>query len=181
MSAKTTAPAGCDSEAARSMSDGVRQQMAGVKPSELFILGKIDDYGLTCAEFRLLCHIARRGDCWASLPSIATTCRMNLKTAKRAIKSLTGIKAIHRTHRNGDTLRLSLRPVDEWQPSPKEALGQNRPQGSNRAATETKTDPRGVAQKRPYKGSPSKGFPRRESQGPSSPSERKFKFNDLDL
>ncbi len=51
----------------------------------------VDDAGLTPTEFRVLAHICRRageGECWAGGQSIAASCRINLKTARRVVTDL---------------------------------------------------------------------------------------------
>jgi DNA-binding MarR family transcriptional regulator len=54
----------------------------------LFIPAWLDDYGLNPAQFRIVCHVARRGACGDSIQTISQICRMDPQTVKRAIRDL---------------------------------------------------------------------------------------------
>lgn len=59
----------------------------------IFVNSTLDDAGLDPVEFRVLAHIARRGDnrsgaAFPSIRGIAVVCRINKDTACRAINSL---------------------------------------------------------------------------------------------
>jgi DNA-binding transcriptional MocR family regulator len=65
-----------------------------------FIPSFLCDWGLDPYEFRVYCRIARRagnGQCWESIDSIATGCKMNRKTVMKAIASLLELKMIVRS------------------------------------------------------------------------------------
>jgi hypothetical protein len=53
-----------------------------------FIPAWLDDAGLTTAQFRLFCHVARRGICFETLDNIARVCRVKRRTAQLALKHL---------------------------------------------------------------------------------------------
>ncbi|WP_414553325.1 helix-turn-helix domain-containing protein [Anabaena sp. CCY 0017] len=59
------------------------------KPKNLlFIHSILDDAGLSPAEFRLICHIARRGVCYSTLAKIAEVTDMSVRTIQKTLKSL---------------------------------------------------------------------------------------------
>jgi DNA-binding MarR family transcriptional regulator len=49
----------------------------------------LDLYGLNPYEFRIYGHIARRGNCYANLKTIAAICKMSVRQAQYALKDLT--------------------------------------------------------------------------------------------
>jgi hypothetical protein len=119
-----------------------------------FIPGWLDDAGLTAAQFRVFCHLSRRGNCYESLGAMSRCCHMRRPTIQAALKDLLNLTAIIKEKRTGQTSIYTLAP------SPKQALGRNTP---TQPKTGTRTQPkRGtthLAQKRHYKGYPSKGSP----------------------
>jgi hypothetical protein len=123
-----------------------------------FIPSRLDDYGLSLAEFRLVCHVARRGICHEAIPNMARVCRMDVKTMKRCIKATVRLNILHRQFRKGETLILKLRPMEEWMPSPKDTLGVKRPD------TSPISHPNHQAQTTPHKGNPIEGNPIRGEQ-----------------
>jgi hypothetical protein len=68
-----------------------------------FIHGNLDDFGLRPHTFRVLCHVARRGQCFASIASIANTCRINADTVRKALKLLVQAKLLNVQYRKGQT------------------------------------------------------------------------------
>ncbi len=54
----------------------------------VFIHSIFDDAGLSPAEFRLICHIARRGVCYSTLAKIAEVTDMSVRTIQKTLKSL---------------------------------------------------------------------------------------------
>jgi hypothetical protein len=124
-----------------------------------FVPAKLDDYGLSLAEFRLVCHVSRRGISNEAIPNIARVCRMDTKTVKRCIKKTVRLNILHREFRRGDTLILKLRPIAEWQPSPKDTPAQTAPEVVKRPYTSPKGHPDHQAQTTPHKGNPSEGNP----------------------
>jgi hypothetical protein len=89
-----------------------------------FIPSWLDDAELTATEFRVLCHVARRGKCTASLGSMSAICRLRRPTIQRALTSLLGRGAITKDQRVGRTCLYALAPSlkEALGPSPKEAL-----------------------------------------------------------
>ena len=118
-----------------------------------FIPRQLNDYGLTLAEFRLVCHVARRGVSNEAILNIARICRMDFKTAKRCIKTTVRLNILHREYRQGRTLILKVHPISEWQPRPNGTLG------VKRSDTPPKRPPHQQDQTTPHKGNPIEGNP----------------------
>ena len=68
-----------------------------------FIHGNLDDLGLRPHPFRVYCHVARRGNCFASVATIAKTCRMNPDTVRKALKGLVNVGLLTAQYRKGET------------------------------------------------------------------------------
>ena len=74
----------------------------------------LDLYGLDPYEFRIYGHIARRGDCYANLKTIAAICKMSVRQAQYALKDLTDKKLITKIIRKGTTDRYQIADRSEW-------------------------------------------------------------------
>lgn len=81
---------------------------AALEFAPAFIHSALDDYGLTMAQFRLFCHIARRGDCYESVPKMAKHCRMREETAYAALKFLEDHSLVFVQRRQGQSSVLSI-------------------------------------------------------------------------
>jgi hypothetical protein len=127
--------------------------------SACFIHSVLDDYGLSLAEFRLVSHVSRRGNCYESIPNIARVCRMDPKTAKRCIKTIVGFKILSREFRKGRTSILKMRPMADWLPGPKDTPSQTTPEEVEGPDTPPKRHPDHPGQKTPHKGNPSEVNP----------------------
>lgn len=153
-------------------------------PGFPFIPAKLDDFGLTLAEFRLACHIARRAyssSCTSALPLMAIVCKMNRKTLQAALKRLVGFGIVRRSNCRGKTLTLTIAPPEEWgEPRPNEALAQRRTKVSKWARCEPNPSPNHLDQTRPYKGNPSEGNPIKGESPRLSVSERITLDKELD-
>lgn len=79
----------------------------------IFIHSAVDQAELDVYEFRLLCHIARRGTCFASLTTTANICKMSVRKAQSTIKSLLEKELIVEKRRDGRTNVYWLAP-DLW-------------------------------------------------------------------
>ena len=75
----------------------------GKVDNAVFIHGNLDDLGLPPHPFRVYCHVARRGQCFASVATIAKTCRMNPDTVRKALKSLVQEGLLTAQYRKGET------------------------------------------------------------------------------
>ena len=74
--------------------------------SPIITSSAVDDADLSPVEFRVLAHICRRagdGDCWAGTKSVAKVCRVNLKTARKAVSVLVEKGWVKSMTRNGQT------------------------------------------------------------------------------
>lgn len=95
-----------------------------------FIPSFLDDYGLDPYEFRIYAHILRRaggGRCWESIPNMARHCRMNEKTARRAVKRLLTLGMIASCVRQGATTEYTVTNPKQWATPTKSDPSQIRP------------------------------------------------------
>ena len=81
-----------------------------------FISSQLDDYGLSAAQFRVYCHVARRSDpsqsCFESVEHMAAVCRLEAGTVRRALQALTLRRLLHAVPRSGETtLYQPTRPL----------------------------------------------------------------------
>ncbi|OKH40152.1 helix-turn-helix domain-containing protein [[Phormidium ambiguum] IAM M-71] len=74
----------------------------------------LDLYGLSPYEFRLYAHIARRGECFASLETTAKICKMSVRKAQYALKTLEKLGLVQKTVRKGKTDIYELTPRKCW-------------------------------------------------------------------
>ena len=67
----------------------------------IFMPASVDDFGLTAAQFRVLCHLSRRAgknrECYPSAPSIARVCKLHEDTVWRCLKELEKLQFIKRS------------------------------------------------------------------------------------
>lgn len=128
--------------------------------STCFIHSVLDDYGLTQAQFRVFCRIARRGECNESAPNIARGCKMNQDTVWDAISFLEAHCLITRKHRPGHTSILTINPVSQWAtPGGKQGVTEKRGHPRNSATGYPKTGDTHPAENEGHKGNPSEGNP----------------------
>lgn len=83
----------------------------------LFIHSSLDDAKLTASEFRVFAHLSRRagdGASWASVETMATTCRLHPDTVWKALKGLEQRRMIRRETRHGKTSLIRLTAPSEW-------------------------------------------------------------------
>jgi hypothetical protein len=88
----------------------------------VFIHSRLDDYGLTPPQFRVIAHLARRagsGDAYPAVKSIARVCCLHPQTVRRALRFLFEQKLITRQSRPGRTPIYRLTPAAYWLPSPR--------------------------------------------------------------
>ena len=89
------------------------------KPSPVFIHSALDEAGLTPSEFRIFCHVARRGECFAAIETIAEICRLSKDTVRAGLKSLAMQSFLIRQPREGQTTVHKVAPIASWNPSHK--------------------------------------------------------------
>jgi len=73
------------------------------KPNAIFIHAAVDEAGLTAAQFRVLCHVGRRGECYEAVANMATHCRLHADTVRKSLKELVRLGWLHRQQRTGTT------------------------------------------------------------------------------
>lgn len=83
----------------------------------IFVHSAIDDYPLTCEEFRVYSHIARRaglGEAWPKVESVAKKCRIHTDTARRCLHNLIEYGLIAATERKGKTTLYRITRPSLW-------------------------------------------------------------------
>jgi len=80
----------------------------------IFIHADLDLYGLNPYQFRLYAHIARRGECYSSLKTIARICKMSVRKAQYGLKELESLGMIKKDIRKGKTDVYQLTYREEW-------------------------------------------------------------------
>ncbi len=136
---------------------------------EMFILGAIDDYGFSQAEFRVFCHIARRGGkdgtCFASLESMAKVCQMHPDTLSKCLRLLVIQNVVSRERRPGHTTIYKCLPYAQWTPPRNEGA----PETKGNPSKPTSGDPKRRGTRPPetkgHEGNPIKGNPMKEENG----------------
>lgn len=73
------------------------------KPITPFIPSELDESGLTPVQFRVLCHLWRRGETYSSAKTIAKICKIKRDTVFATLSSLEQLGLIHRDTRKGQT------------------------------------------------------------------------------
>ena len=84
--------------------------------SSAFIHSSLDEAGLSPSEFRVFCHVARRGECTAAIKKIAEFCRLHEDTVRLILKRLTRSRMLIRTLRSGKTTSYKTAPINTWLP-----------------------------------------------------------------
>ena len=120
-----------------------------------FIPSSLDDAGLTPSQFRVLCHLWRRGQTYSKAATIAKVCKLNRNTVFKILNELKEKKLISREKRPGYTTLII--------PLPFEQIGEGNPtrlvaQDTTRLGVQ---DPTllGI-----HKGNPTKATPLRQSK-----------------
>jgi hypothetical protein len=125
----------------------------------VFVHSAIDEAGLSVSEFRVYCHLARRGTCFSTVGSIADTCKLCINTVWSALKALEDRKMIRRQHRTGLTTVITLTHPSAWTPTPKNGV----PQSTTHPKIEGETHPKiggdHPPQNRGHKGNPYEVYP----------------------
>jgi Helix-turn-helix domain len=67
----------------------------------IFLHSKLDEAQLDPYEFRLLAHIARRGECFATLATTAKWCGMSVRKAQLSLKTLLNLGLVSKELRSG--------------------------------------------------------------------------------
>jgi len=83
----------------------------------VFIHSRLDDAGLSPSAFRIFCHIARRGECYSKVETIANVCRLAPDTVRAGLKVLTERSFLIRERRDGFTTIYRVAPIEQWNPS----------------------------------------------------------------
>ncbi|MBW4623311.1 MAG: helix-turn-helix domain-containing protein [Cyanosarcina radialis HA8281-LM2] len=81
---------------------------------KITVFKEVDELGLDPYEFRVYGHIARRGDCFASLEKIAAICCMSVRRVQYSLKVLEEAGLIHKEKRKGRANKFALTYPSKW-------------------------------------------------------------------
>jgi len=79
-----------------------------------FVPKVLDDAGLPPTEFRIVCRVGRRGDCYETLGEMARGCRMHRDTVIAALGRLVEWSVVIKKSRTGTTSVYTLNHPEEW-------------------------------------------------------------------
>lgn len=135
----------------------------------LFVPAWVDDAELTAAQFRVLCRIARRGDCIESVPNIAKGCHLHSDTVESVVRFLLSRGFITKEARPGRTsvLRVALNPPPAAQPTRNEYPPETEGQVSDSGDTSPKRRATHPPETEGDEGSPLKGILVKETRAPA--------------
>jgi hypothetical protein len=86
--------------------------------SDPWIHSGLDDAELCPIDFRVLCHILRRGDvCYEKAENIAKVCRIKRGTVFAALSRLEARSMIQRTARQRQSSEIRVTPMSQWKPA----------------------------------------------------------------
>jgi hypothetical protein len=94
------------------------------RPKQLiFLHSKLDDFGLSAAEFRVFAHLHRRrnnktGIAFPGIDSMAKTCRLAKQTIIEAVRGLETRNMIDVQRHDGSKTIYRINPDSEWEPFP---------------------------------------------------------------
>ncbi len=124
-----------------------------------FVPSELDDAGLKPAQFRVLCHLWRRGETFSNTATIAKVCRLKRNTVFEVLSDLEKAGLIRRTSRPGQTTLIQPVPFGDTgrkaNPSPSGIQGV------------TRLGIRDPSRLGIHKGNPTKATPLRKSQAAS--------------
>lgn len=123
-----------------------------------FIPAELDEAGLPANQFRVLCHLWRRGETYSNAATIAKVCRLKRDTVFECLAELERGGYINRTPRPGQTTII--------QPAPIRGTGKdiNPPRlGGQEVSRSGGQHPSRLGG---HKGNPIKAIPRREESAP---------------
>jgi len=124
-----------------------------------FVPAWLDDAGLSASEFRVLCRVARRGDCTESGPNIAKGCKLHPDTAWDALKSLEAQGLITKEKRHGKTGVFRVQPPTVA-PSGIGGVAESEGHPLKPGGTQRKEGGTHLAESEGHKGSPIKVLPK---------------------
>jgi predicted DNA-binding transcriptional regulator len=127
------------------------------EPQTAFIHSCLDEAMLTPVQFRIYCHITRRGECFASADKIAQCCRISRDSVWPAVNILERRGMIEILHRAGRTTIYRSTPPSKWlKDNPAEKAGQVNPaESKGQEVTERRGHP--VAESKGYHPAERKG------------------------
>jgi hypothetical protein len=126
-----------------------------------FIPSKMDDAGLTPAQFRIVSRVSRRGECYESIKNMAKGCRLAVTTVKTALRFLVSRNVFSKEKRAGETSIYRVKAANEWrtEPDPNDCPAQTATQVAEPSAPRPKCHPDHLDQKTSRNGHPNKCIP----------------------
>ncbi|MGY8644304.1 MAG: helix-turn-helix domain-containing protein [Verrucomicrobiales bacterium] len=122
----------------------------------IFVRSEIDDAGLSPSEFRVYARIARRGDCYERVGSIAKGCLLHPDTVRKAVKKLKSLRLISIRPRPGFSNKMRILPYDKSGLSKIRVI-------ENDGGVAKENDGRDLTENNEDKGNPPKEIPLRKS------------------
>jgi DNA-binding MarR family transcriptional regulator len=141
----------------------------------VFVHSALDDLGLSPAQFRVYCHLARRanagsgieGSAWPAVSEIARLCRLHEDTVRAALRWLAAHRLLTRERRPGATGVYRLTAASHWlRPNPSES--DTPPSVSGDTPPNPMEDH--PSEKRGDEGDPFEGYPLKEHTHPAGSS-----------
>jgi hypothetical protein len=139
-----------------------RPPESGAESLPHFVHSKLDDYGLTAAQFRVHGTVARRGGCTASLETIANTSRLNRDTVIDCLRFLVERRLLSKESRPGRPSVYRQNPVFLWIPAGNEGAPETRGHLPNSGTGWRKAVGTHLPETKGHKGSPVQGNPLKE-------------------
>jgi hypothetical protein len=133
----------------------------------VFIPAWFDDYGLTANERCVYTHISRRGNCWSSVDTMASVCRLHPDTVWKVLKVLVAQQLIERKKRPGDTTVFRIadpaQRLPPYQPEKEGRVTHRKQRGGTHPKVRGEGYPKEMGDHPPeskgHKGNPSEGSP----------------------
>jgi hypothetical protein len=122
-----------------------------------FIPSELDDAGLPANQFRVLCHLWRRGETFSNAATIAKVCRLKRDTVFQVLNDLEKVGFIHRKSRPGQTTVI--------EPVPFGGTGKNGNPSRLGGREVSRSGGRDPSRLGGHKGNTTKAIPLRQSQG----------------
>ena len=140
------------------MSEQIEVRQDRSEMDVIFVHSELDDRGLSAAEFRVYCHLARRagkGTAFPGIRSMSEKCNLVTGTVVTAIKSLESCGMIIASRTAGQTTRYTLTAKSKWTP----LVGLAHPPTVSKGITDCAKPTNATVSKGITKGNPKEGNP----------------------
>ena len=134
--------------------------------TDVFIPAKLDELELTPAQFRVFCHVCRRGDCYERLENMARKCRLHRDTVIDCLRFLVAHRMLTKEKRSGFASIYRVTPLDEWiPPGGNEGVPETKGHPSEPATPHMKPVGAPLPETKGHKGNPNQGSPDKALNG----------------